>query len=120
MPSEFLVLYSRYDTYGSTIKVLISNGLHLLIPGPKIALAVRILLISELVLVEIPTTVVSLIAANAPQIQGLWAVENYFIKIEVIIYAVTCMAVAAVYLYLAWSKSEIIRSALRFTNLNMI
>jgi hypothetical protein len=66
------------------------------------------LLVAELVLVEIPTTVVSTVVANAPGIRFLLVVTNYFIMIEVIFYTVTCMTMSAVYLYSAWSKSKLV------------
>jgi hypothetical protein len=106
IPSEFLVIYSRSESYKSAMNLLTTScRLRLLNPGLKMVRFIQALLILEFVLVEIPATTVTLVAVNNPtNLHLLAAVEDY-VGTSAVLLAVVCMIVPGLYLYLAFSES---------------
>jgi hypothetical protein len=106
IPSEFFIIISRYENYRFVETLLISFcRLHLLHPCPLLGRLIKVLLIGEFILVEIPVTVISLVAVNTPINERLLTAVNVFVGVGVILYAVVCVTVSCLYIYLAWSKS---------------
>jgi hypothetical protein len=68
------------------------------------ALFIKIILILEYILVEIPATTLSLVVANVTYTERLGSVVEDYVSISSVLLSVVLMIVSGLYLYLAFSK----------------
>jgi hypothetical protein len=71
----------------------------------RMASFIRVIMISEYLLAEIPATTLYLVVANTPYSEKLGFVVQNYVNVSYVLMSAVLMTVSSLYLYLAFSRS---------------